>query len=96
MKKKSTNTFHAIGLHDNQCPKKTANGFVMLPFHQMEVRLLLLTKEIFILVNAAGGDAQAHTFHEAHDFMPVWSNDGKKKSLLLLTDMVILMFLSLI
>jgi tricorn protease len=30
------------------------------------------------LVNAAGGDAQAHTFHEAHDFMPVWSNDGKK------------------
>ncbi|NJO91756.1 MAG: hypothetical protein HC831_24410 [Chloroflexia bacterium] len=32
------------------------------------------------LVNATGGDAQALTFHEAHDFMPVWSNDAKKIS----------------
>ncbi len=25
-----------------------------------------------------GGDAKQLTFHEAHDFMPVWSNDSKK------------------
>ena len=25
-----------------------------------------------------GGQAQQLTFHEAHDFMPVWSNDGTK------------------
>jgi len=28
-------------------------------------------------VPAAGGTATALTVHEAHDFMPVWSNDGK-------------------
>lgn len=27
-------------------------------------------------VNASGGVALQLTFHEAHDFMPVWSNDG--------------------
>jgi tricorn protease len=32
------------------------------------------------LVNTSGGDAQALTFHKAHDFMPVWSNDSKKIS----------------
>ena len=32
------------------------------------------------LVNTDGGDAQALTFHKAHDFMPVWSNNGKKIS----------------
>ena len=30
------------------------------------------------LVNSSGGDAQALTFHKAHEFMPVWSNDSKK------------------
>lgn len=30
------------------------------------------------LVDANGGDALQITFHEAHDFMPVWSNDGSK------------------
>jgi len=30
------------------------------------------------LVPAGGGAAEALTFHEAHDFMPVWSHDGKK------------------
>ena len=29
-------------------------------------------------VSSAGGSAVPLTFHEAHDFMPVWSNDGKK------------------
>ncbi|MDT0643806.1 S41 family peptidase [Zunongwangia sp. F363] len=29
-------------------------------------------------VPADGGDAQQLTFHEAHDYMPVWSNDGSK------------------
>ena len=29
-------------------------------------------------VPVAGGDAKALTFHEAQDFMPVWSNDGSK------------------
>jgi tricorn protease len=29
-------------------------------------------------VSAEGGAAQQLTFHEAHDFMPVWSNDGEK------------------
>jgi len=30
------------------------------------------------LVSAKGGEAKALTFHEAHDFMPVWSHDGSK------------------
>lgn len=29
-------------------------------------------------VSAEGGVAQQLTFHEAHDFMPVWSNDGER------------------
>jgi len=29
-------------------------------------------------VSAEGGDATRLTFHEAHDFMPVWSNSGDK------------------
>ncbi len=29
-------------------------------------------------VSSTGGSAVPLTFHEAHDFMPVWSNDGKK------------------
>lgn len=29
-------------------------------------------------VSTAGGDAIQLTFHEAHDFMPVWSNDGSR------------------
>jgi len=29
------------------------------------------------LVPASGGEAVPLTFHEAHDFMPVWSNDNK-------------------
>lgn len=29
-------------------------------------------------VAASGGNATALTVHEAHDFMPVWSNDGKQ------------------
>ena len=32
------------------------------------------------IVDAAGGNAQAITFHKAHDFMPVWSHDGQKIS----------------
>jgi Tol biopolymer transport system component len=28
-------------------------------------------------VNAAGGDAMQLTFHDAHDYMAVWSKDGK-------------------
>jgi len=30
------------------------------------------------VVDAGGGDARQITFHEAHDFMPVWSSDGSK------------------
>ena len=30
------------------------------------------------IVPATGGDARPVTFHQAHDFMPVWSNDGSK------------------
>ncbi len=29
-------------------------------------------------VPSTGGEAQQLTFHEAHDYMPVWSNDGSK------------------
>lgn len=29
-------------------------------------------------VPTSGGEAKQLTFHEAHDYMPVWSNDGKK------------------
>ena len=29
-------------------------------------------------VSSAGGTAYPLTLHEAHDFMPVWSHDGKK------------------
>jgi Tol biopolymer transport system component len=28
-------------------------------------------------ISAAGGDAMQLTFHQAHDYMPVWSHDGK-------------------
>src|SRR6056297_3703994 len=28
------------------------------------------------LVGTGGGEARQITFHEAHDFMPVWSSDG--------------------
>ncbi|MEI5604211.1 hypothetical protein, partial [Streptomyces brasiliscabiei] len=28
-------------------------------------------------VAADGGNAKPITFHEAHDYMPVWSHDGK-------------------
>jgi tricorn protease len=28
-------------------------------------------------VNSSGGDAYPLTLHEAHDYMPVWSRDGK-------------------
>lgn len=30
------------------------------------------------LVSSNGGEARPLTFHEAHDFMPVWSHDGSK------------------
>nr|WP_320119974.1 S41 family peptidase [uncultured Marinifilum sp.] len=30
------------------------------------------------LVSTKGGEARPLTFHKAHDFMPVWSNDGNK------------------
>lgn len=30
------------------------------------------------LVDSEGGNARQITFHEAHDFMPVWSNDGSQ------------------
>ena len=30
------------------------------------------------VVDAGGGNARQITFHEAHDFMPVWSSDGSK------------------
>lgn len=33
--------------------------------------------DLFV-VSSNGGDAQALTIHEAHDFMPVWSPDGSK------------------
>ena len=29
-------------------------------------------------VAASGGDAKQITFHKAHDYMPVWSKDGKQ------------------
>jgi Tol biopolymer transport system component/C-terminal processing protease CtpA/Prc len=30
------------------------------------------------IVDSEGGDARQITFHEAHDFMPVWSSDGSQ------------------
>jgi tricorn protease len=30
-------------------------------------------------VASSGGDASPLTLHEAHDFMPVWSRDGKNE-----------------
>lgn len=30
------------------------------------------------LIASSGGEAKALTFHKAHDFMPVWNNDGSK------------------
>ena len=29
-------------------------------------------------IPVSGGDAKQITFHKAHDYMPVWSKDGKK------------------
>lgn len=32
------------------------------------------------IISASGGEARALTYNEAHDFMPVWSNDGNNIS----------------
>jgi len=36
------------------------------------------TRGDIYIVPSNGGQAQALTFHESHDFMPVWSSDGTK------------------
>ena len=40
-------------------------------------RIVFTYKGDLYIVSAAGGTALPLTFHEGHDFMPVWSNDGK-------------------
>src|SRR5690606_35568742 len=44
-------------------------------------------------VPSSGGKAEQLTFHEAHDFMPVWSRDSKKIAFASIA-MAILMYLS--
>ena len=41
-------------------------------------KIVFTHKGDLYLVNANGGDAMPLTFHNAHDYMPVWSNDSKK------------------
>jgi tricorn protease len=40
-------------------------------------KIVFTYKGDLYLVGVSGGTAQPLTFHEAHDFMPVWSQDGK-------------------
>src|SRR5690625_1010712 len=40
--------------------------------------IVLTYKGDLYRVRPEGGQAQQLTFHEAHDFRPVWSNDGAK------------------
>jgi tricorn protease len=40
-------------------------------------RIVFTYKGDLYLISSQGGLATALTFHEAHDFMPVWSPDGK-------------------
>lgn len=40
-------------------------------------KIVFTYKRDLYLVPASGGAATPLTFHEAHDFMPVWSKDGK-------------------
>ena len=41
-------------------------------------KIVFTYKGDLFIVSSAGGTAQPLTFHEAHDFMPVWSRDGSK------------------
>lgn len=41
-------------------------------------KIVFTYKGDLFIVPSAGGAAQPLTFHEAHDFMPVWSRDGSK------------------
>ncbi|MBI9034901.1 MAG: PD40 domain-containing protein [Bacteroidales bacterium] len=43
-------------------------------------QIVFANKGDLYLVSARGGEARALTFHKAHDYMPVWSNDGSKIS----------------
>ena len=51
-------------------------GFDIPPFHPMEKRLCLVTK-VTCIRSPAGGEALPLTIHEAYDYMPVFSHDGK-------------------
>jgi tricorn protease len=41
-------------------------------------KIVFTYKGDLYVVSSSGGKAVQLTFHEAHDFMPVWSKDGKK------------------
>jgi tricorn protease len=41
-------------------------------------KIVFTYKGDLYVVASSGGKAEQLTFHEAHDFMPVWSKDGKK------------------
>jgi Tol biopolymer transport system component/C-terminal processing protease CtpA/Prc len=41
-------------------------------------QIVFTYKGDLFVVASSGGDARQITFHEAHDFMPVWSKDSKK------------------
>ncbi len=41
-------------------------------------KIIFTYKGNLFVVPAGGGDAKQLTFHESHDYMPVWSKDGKQ------------------
>ncbi|MCT4599433.1 MAG: S41 family peptidase [Marinifilaceae bacterium] len=41
-------------------------------------KIVFTKKGDLFIVSSKGGEAKALTNHEAHDYMPVWSKDGKK------------------
>ena len=53
-------------------------GSVIRRFRLMEIALYFSHKGDLWKVATTGGMATPITLHEAHDFQPVWSNDGSQ------------------
>src|SRR5262245_30250542 len=64
-----------------QSPSSSANGasWMRYPAISPDGRTIVFTyKGDLYKVASSGGAATALTTHTAHDFMPVWSHDGKQ------------------
>ena len=62
-----------------QAPAAAGAGWLRYPAISPDGRTIVFTyKGDLYRVPAAGGTASALTVHAAHDFMPVWSHDGRQ------------------